>query len=301
MHSLPREKREKREKGCGASGVSSQAPQQVGTVTESSETTSLLGLARQLRAALASRSVRPVVPADDGVATALDIFKGAHVVEPRALPRGLRCGRCCKDPTDSNDTRIYHSTDWLPARHDPGVLLCVPCHPTRDRDEATPFDEVCPPVPCPRCNGPAWCALGRWWCEACSPAVVGQHADRPREVVPSLSRPVDPYAAELPTVPCLCCRAVTWRRAGDGIVCGVCHPSPQVQHAAGGDAELDGELFGLAERAGFPRLRLSPAVTVQPGRNAWRRFAQDSTSPPLRADARLALVHYGAGYMGKKE
>jgi hypothetical protein len=63
-----------------------------------------------------------------------------------------------------------------------------------------------------------------------------------------------------------------------------------VQHAADVDAELDAELFGLAERAGFPRLQLNPAVTVQPGQDAWRRFAQDSTSPWLRGSAGAALL-----------
>jgi hypothetical protein len=239
MHHLLRKKREKREKGCDASTASSQALGRVGTVAETGEDSSLLGLARQLHAALASRSVQHRVPEDDGVAVALEVFKAARVVDPRVIPRGLRCVRCCKAPTDPTDTRIHRSTHWLPARHDPSVMLCIRCHPTRDHDQITPFDELCPPVPCPRCSGPACCALGRWWCEACSPLAVDPLAD---------------------------------------------------QHAAVADVRLDAELFALAERAGFPRLPLSPGVTVLAGEDGWRRFAALTTSSSLRARA-LAALH----------
>jgi hypothetical protein len=147
--------------------VSSQTSRRVGIATKTGEDGSLLGLAQQLRAALASRSVQRHVPMNDGVAIALEVFKGARVIESRVLPRGLRCGRCCKDPTDPTDTRIHLSTEWLPARRNPTVMLCVRCHPSRDCDELSRFEEVCPPVACPRCGGPAWCGLGQWWCDAC--------------------------------------------------------------------------------------------------------------------------------------
>jgi|SRR5262245_6754382 len=107
--------------------------------------------------------------------------------------------------------------------------------------------------------------------------------------VPSPGK-IDPYAAETPTSPCPCCGTMAWSRAGTGFTCGVCHPTPNTTQAAVADAELDATLFGLAERAGFPRLALSPAVTVLAGHDAWRRFATLTTGPSLRASA-LAALH----------
>jgi hypothetical protein len=64
------------------------------------------------------------------------------------------------------------------------------------------------------------------------------------------------------------------------------------------DDGLDAALFGRAERAGFPRLALSPAVTVLPGRDAWRLFATHGTSPSLRARALGALCGRQPGEEG---
>jgi hypothetical protein len=107
--------------------------------------------------------------------------------------------------------------------------------------------------------------------------------------VPSPGK-IDPYAAEPPRSPCPCCGTMAWSLAGTGFTCGVCHPPPGGGQAASQDDELDTALFGLAERAGFPRLALSPAVTVLAGKDAWRRFTVLTTSPSLRAKA-LAGLH----------
>lgn len=39
-------------------------------------------------------------------------------------------------------------------------------------------------------------------------------------------RPVDPFAATAPTVPCPVCKNEGWHRAGSGWVCSTCHPAP---------------------------------------------------------------------------
>jgi hypothetical protein len=114
---------------------------------------------------------------------------------------------------------------------------------------------------------------------------------------PAAAPPIDPFAAGMPTAQCLCCGARGWHRAGDGWTCGRCHPPPAEGHAVG-DTELDAALFGLAEHAGFPRLALSPAVTVLAGQGAWTRFAVLTTSPSLRAAALAALVGRAAGEEG---
>jgi hypothetical protein len=106
---------------------------------------------------------------------------------------------------------------------------------------------------------------------------------------PAAAPPIDPFAAGMPTAQCPCCGALGWHRAGDGWTCGRCHPPPAESHAVG-DTELDAALFGLAEHARFPRLALSPAVTVLAGQGPWTRFAVLTTSPSLRAAARAALV-----------
>jgi hypothetical protein len=69
----------------------------------------------------------------------------------------------------------------------------------------------------------------------------------------------------------------------------VCHPLPNTALAAVTDTALDTTLFRLAERAGFPRLVLSPAVAVRAGESDWRRFAANHTSASLRAGALAAL------------
>ena len=107
--------------------------------------------------------------------------------------------------------------------------------------------------------------------------------------IPSSARTIDPYATAAPTTACPCCGATAWYRAGTGFTCGVCHPLPNTGYTAVTDAELDATLFGLAERAGFPRLPLSPGISVLAGRNAWSRFAASTTSPSLRASAVAAL------------
>jgi hypothetical protein len=105
--------------------------------------------------------------------------------------------------------------------------------------------------------------------------------------IPSSARTLDPYGTAAPTSACPCCGATAWHRAGSGFTCGVCHPPANTIQVAVTDAALDATLFGLAERAGFPRLALSPAVTVLAGQDAWTRFANHTTSPSLRAAAAL--------------
>jgi hypothetical protein len=106
--------------------------------------------------------------------------------------------------------------------------------------------------------------------------------------IPSPARTMDVYGVEMPTTECRCCGALAWFRAGTGFTCGVCHPSPTAP-AAVTEAALDAMLFRLAERARFPRLALSPAVTVLAGQDAWKRFATHTTSPSLRTSALAAL------------
>lgn len=106
--------------------------------------------------------------------------------------------------------------------------------------------------------------------------------------IPSSGRRIDPYAPAMPTAQCPVCGALAWHRAGAGLTCdGGCHPPPGGGHATVTDAELDATLFGLAERARFPRLALSPGVTVQAGKEAGRDSqcsprARRSARPPLR-------------------
>src|SRR5262249_51323697 len=90
---------------------------------------------------------------------------------------------------------------------------------------------------------------------------------------PTSARASHPYGTSAPTSTCPSCGATAWHRAGSGFTCGVCHPPANtIQVAvtdAALDAALDATLFGLAERAGFPQLALSPAVTVLAGQDAW--------------------------------
>jgi hypothetical protein len=109
---------------------------------------------------------------------------------------------------------------------------------------------------------------------------------------------IQPFGPAAPTAACRWCGALAWHRAGNGWTCGACHPPPGERHVAVTDAELDGTLFGLAERARFPRLALSPAVAVLPGQDAWRRFAVLTTSPSLRASALAALLGREPGEEG---
>jgi hypothetical protein len=116
--------------------------------------------------------------------------------------------------------------------------------------------------------------------------------------IPSSASTIDIYATEMPPARCPVCGALAWHRAGNRWTCGVCHPPPGVAQAAVMDTALDATLFGLAERAGFPRLALSPAVTVLAGRDAWERFSRNSTSPSLRAATLAALVGRTPGEEG---
>jgi len=45
--------------------------------------------------------------------------------------------------------------------------------------------------------------------------------------VPSSANTIAIYATVMPTVPCPCCGATTWRRAGSGWCCSRCHPDPR--------------------------------------------------------------------------
>ena len=101
--------------------------------------------------------------------------------------------------------------------------------------------------------------------------------------LPAQSRRLNPYGTATPTTACPCCGATAWYRAGTGLTCGVCHPPPNTGHAVITDAALDATLFGLAERAGFPRLALGPALTVLAGEDAGRRFAAPTLVRGLRA------------------
>jgi hypothetical protein len=108
--------------------------------------------------------------------------------------------------------------------------------------------------------------------------------------LPSAARAIDVYGTPAPTVPCPCCGARAWHRAGAGWTCSACHPPPSAGQTAVANAGLDTALFGLAERARFPRLALGPGVIVLAGQDGWRRFATLTTRPSLRASALTALL-----------
>jgi hypothetical protein len=126
-------------------------------------------------------------------------------------------------------------------------------------------------------------------------ATVVNHAEAavwppPGAWLSSPARPIDIFVTEMPTAQCRCCGARAWHRAGDGWTCSACHPPPSAGQTAVANAGLDTALFGLAERARFPRLALGPGVTVLAGQDGWRRFATLTTRPSLRASALTALL-----------
>jgi hypothetical protein len=116
--------------------------------------------------------------------------------------------------------------------------------------------------------------------------------------LPTSSRTLDVYGTAAPTTECPCCGAMAWCRAGTGFTCGVCHPPPNTSPTGMTDTARDATLLRLAERTGFPKLALSPAVTVLAGQTAWRRFAALTTSPSLRAGALAALDGREVGQEG---
>jgi hypothetical protein len=103
------------------------------------------------------------------------------------------------------------------------------------------------------------------------------------------------FGAAAPTAPCPCCSANSWRKAGTGFVCNVCHPDPraaQVDRVTNGADPREHPLFRAAEAKGFPPASLAPfhpGASVIPTRDGWLRFVTFG-APEEIAAAQAALA-----------